>query len=152
MIRRPPRSTLFPYTTLFRSISMASSSGIAVLISFVRLTSSFPLSSMGRCPLFLGVANLALLTDNAHHMRALALLIQGVAHNLPDSDAYARRARWSHVCASPQASLGEKIRKRYRHEGNGLLGLRVLGRRRALDDRLRDSFRLRSDRIFLYFK
>jgi hypothetical protein len=31
---------------------------------------------------FLGVANLALLTDNAPHMRALALLIQGVAHGL----------------------------------------------------------------------
>src|SRR5437667_2933759 len=27
MIRRPPRSTLFPYTTLFRSISVARSSG-----------------------------------------------------------------------------------------------------------------------------
>src|SRR2546429_8955681 len=57
MIRRPPRSTLFPYTTLFRSL-------------------------WARCPLFLGVANLAFLTDNAHYMRALALLIQGVAHGL----------------------------------------------------------------------
>src|ERR1039457_4325211 len=27
MIRRPPRSTLFPYTTLFRSVSTASSDG-----------------------------------------------------------------------------------------------------------------------------
>src|SRR3712207_7553643 len=27
MIRRPPRSTLFPYTTLFRSASLAGSSG-----------------------------------------------------------------------------------------------------------------------------
>ena len=62
---------------------MASSSGIAALISLVRLTSSFPLSSMGKVPtLFLGVANLALLTDHAHHMRALALLIQGVALGL----------------------------------------------------------------------
>src|SRR5437667_3097399 len=33
---------------------MASSSGIAVLISFVRLTSSFPLSSMGKVPTFFG--------------------------------------------------------------------------------------------------
>src|SRR2546427_12080354 len=29
MIRRPPRSTLFPYTTLFRSIAVAISSGAA---------------------------------------------------------------------------------------------------------------------------
>src|SRR2546429_5055836 len=30
MIRRPPRSTLFPYTTLFRSYGAASGSGAAV--------------------------------------------------------------------------------------------------------------------------
>src|SRR5260370_14567138 len=30
MIRRPPRSTLFPYTTLFRSIAMAGTNEIAV--------------------------------------------------------------------------------------------------------------------------
>src|SRR3712207_7533137 len=30
MIRRPPRSTLFPYTTLFRSSSSSSSSSAAV--------------------------------------------------------------------------------------------------------------------------
>src|SRR3712207_9509152 len=28
MIRRPPRSTLFPYTTLFRSIFLASDEGV----------------------------------------------------------------------------------------------------------------------------
>src|SRR2546426_12467567 len=28
MIRRPPRSTLFPYTTLFRSMSRGNSSGV----------------------------------------------------------------------------------------------------------------------------
>src|SRR3989442_11684577 len=28
MIRRPPRSTLFPYTTLFRSTSSSSTSGV----------------------------------------------------------------------------------------------------------------------------
>src|SRR2546430_16413156 len=32
MIRRPPRSTLFPYTTLFRSISKRRISGMALLI------------------------------------------------------------------------------------------------------------------------
>src|SRR5687767_15660611 len=29
MIRRPPRSTLFPYTTLFRSAGFAASAGLA---------------------------------------------------------------------------------------------------------------------------
>src|SRR2546430_12362072 len=31
MIRRPPRSTLFPYTTLFRSISVYANEGIPAL-------------------------------------------------------------------------------------------------------------------------
>src|SRR3712207_6878757 len=31
MIRRPPRSTLFPYTTLFRSLLMASKKGMSAL-------------------------------------------------------------------------------------------------------------------------
>src|SRR3712207_7342043 len=33
MIRRPPRSTLFPYTTLFRSVKSASGSEIASKLS-----------------------------------------------------------------------------------------------------------------------
>src|SRR2546427_8824952 len=33
MIRRPPRSTLFPYTTLFRSLgALASAAGLAALV------------------------------------------------------------------------------------------------------------------------
>src|SRR5437879_11329153 len=57
---------------------MASSRGMAVLISLVRLASSL----LARCPLFLGVASFALMTDDAHHMSLLTLLIQGVAHRL----------------------------------------------------------------------
>src|SRR3712207_8363007 len=41
MIRRPPRSTLFPYTTLFRSIS--SSSLITIGISFKIFSSALAL-------------------------------------------------------------------------------------------------------------
>src|SRR5256885_16278770 len=40
MIRRPPRSTLFPYTTLFRSLSMTGqwlASGVALLLLVVFL-------------------------------------------------------------------------------------------------------------------
>src|SRR2546427_1193514 len=33
MIRRPPRSTLFPYTTLFRSPSAATRNGIEIVVS-----------------------------------------------------------------------------------------------------------------------
>src|SRR3989449_6008836 len=34
MIRRPPRSTLFPYTTLFRSPQMTTTSGLKMLTTF----------------------------------------------------------------------------------------------------------------------
>src|SRR2546425_9091119 len=34
MIRRPPRSTLFPYTTLFRSIMLAEKLGVTRVIDF----------------------------------------------------------------------------------------------------------------------
>ena len=44
MIRRPPRSTLFPYTTLFRSIGVPLSSGSAL----IRFVASRPLI-MGNC-------------------------------------------------------------------------------------------------------
>src|SRR3712207_7124974 len=40
MIRRPPRSTLFPYTTLFRSISRIWSSVSRIVKSDLRPTSS----------------------------------------------------------------------------------------------------------------
>src|SRR3712207_8037826 len=35
MIRRPPRSTLFPYTTLFRSVDASSISSENIVISFL---------------------------------------------------------------------------------------------------------------------
>src|SRR5437667_9211713 len=46
MIRRPPRSTLFPYTTLFRSITAAIATFSAV--SRRRRTGSTPTTSPGR--------------------------------------------------------------------------------------------------------
>src|SRR2546427_4877280 len=45
MIRRPPRSTLFPYTTLFRSIDMDSFSGLE---SFVRAADLLSFAEAGR--------------------------------------------------------------------------------------------------------
>src|SRR5688572_30932069 len=34
MIRRPPRSTLFPYTTLFRSLGFVATAAAATLVAF----------------------------------------------------------------------------------------------------------------------
>src|SRR5260221_7671263 len=35
MIRRPPRSTLFPYTTLFRSLRARSAEGVRMNVNFL---------------------------------------------------------------------------------------------------------------------
>src|SRR5258708_18922655 len=40
MIRRPPRSTLFPYTTLFRSVIGGAAIGLAGVFGVVRLVQS----------------------------------------------------------------------------------------------------------------
>src|SRR3989449_6763687 len=40
MIRRPPRSTLFPYTTLFRSTSMAIRFRKSIVVGFMRISPS----------------------------------------------------------------------------------------------------------------
>src|SRR3712207_7259474 len=38
MIRRPPRSTLFPYTTLFRSVHQAEAGGVPDFVGEVAVT------------------------------------------------------------------------------------------------------------------
>src|SRR5258707_9435975 len=48
MIRRPPRSTLFPYTTLFRSTSAcATKNGAVRLVAWVSAKSSYVVSASG---------------------------------------------------------------------------------------------------------
>src|SRR3712207_7751377 len=56
MIRRPPRSTLFPYTTLFRSACKSSTASLAWAIAAVRACkrqrSSSAMYASGRKPCF----------------------------------------------------------------------------------------------------
>src|SRR3989442_3255324 len=42
MIRRPPRSTLFPYTTLFRSVALAKSEAAGQVSLDVRVSDRLP--------------------------------------------------------------------------------------------------------------
>src|SRR3989442_5679272 len=42
MIRRPPRSTLFPYTTLFRSLPRSAISAASLLLSAIKHSGSYP--------------------------------------------------------------------------------------------------------------
>src|SRR5256885_13007204 len=47
MIRRPPRSTLFPYTTLFRSMLLVAAAGCALSLALVAAAPSFPVLAVG---------------------------------------------------------------------------------------------------------
>src|SRR5256885_3871048 len=59
MIRRPPRSTLFPYTTLFRSLMMLGVGLYAPCLILVSLLGMSPLAAfpimMGSCALLMPV-------------------------------------------------------------------------------------------------
>src|SRR3712207_8324745 len=58
MIRRPPRSTLFPYTTLFRSFSAnpALASSNAAFSSFGSSSACFPKNDSSAVPVYSGYA------------------------------------------------------------------------------------------------
>src|SRR5260370_24516634 len=53
MIRRPPRSTLFPYTTLFRSLTMVT--GVMDAVSYLKLGGLFVANMTGNV-VYLGFA------------------------------------------------------------------------------------------------
>src|SRR3712207_7573338 len=85
MIRRPPRSTLFPYTTLFRS----------VLAGRLRNTSDAPLT--------LDAMTARLLDDAGGAVRGSVSFAQGFAHGLyspaygPAEDRKSTRLNSSHA-------------------------------------------------------
>src|SRR5256885_2759291 len=57
MIRRPPRSTLFPYTTLFRSLTSKGASGVqgAAFIALVATMTVIPAIPVAGMALILGI-------------------------------------------------------------------------------------------------
>src|SRR5258708_26724488 len=54
MIRRPPRSTLFPYTTLFRSCLQCPAAPDTVHCSLAAAQSGCDLTEIGRCAAVIG--------------------------------------------------------------------------------------------------
>src|SRR3712207_8806592 len=60
MIRRPPRSTLFPYTTLFRSLPTRSTSPLSRLNRWIELAQLYASIGGGKSPLHAGTLQVAL--------------------------------------------------------------------------------------------
>src|SRR5690348_17989530 len=83
MIRRPPRSTLFPYTTLFRSPSVKSWMRLLALGSSDRISTGFSRSeehtSELQSPVHL-VCRLLLEKKNKHHFHTLRLVDHSDSH------------------------------------------------------------------------
>src|SRR5690348_17361817 len=72
MLRRPPRSTLFPYTTLFRSLLKASAtSGHAVLISGLTVLIAMAGMLFTGNPVFTSIAVGAMLMRSEEHTSEL---------------------------------------------------------------------------------
>src|SRR3712207_7628815 len=75
MIRRPPRSTLFPYTTLFRSISLLTFclddlsvdvSGVLRSPTIIALLSISPFRSVSSCFIYFGAPVLGAYRSEEH--------------------------------------------------------------------------------------
>src|SRR3989475_13262846 len=79
MIRRPPRSTLFPYTTLFRSLVMAYA--LALLASYTQATSFVQGLWLGFL-LWLGFAATIGLTANMFSDNPLAVRVIDAGYQL----------------------------------------------------------------------
>src|SRR3712207_4476569 len=91
MIRRPPRSTLFPYTTLFRSVDrrdflaradLLAACGMTVLISdyfeYNRLAQYLAARTTERIGIVMGVPSLADLFDEANHTQMQGGLLESL--------------------------------------------------------------------------
>src|SRR3712207_7156981 len=62
MIRRPPRSTLFPYTTLFRSPDLRLALGLALVLGTFTFNSQVTIALMAREVFGVGAEAFGLLT------------------------------------------------------------------------------------------
>src|SRR2546429_6256292 len=85
MIRRPPRSTLFPYTTLFRSLSFLT----AVVLGALLLPRN-PAILASLALAFVVLARLVLLLLTGHRRGGLQRLL-GLFHRMPLLHPPARR-------------------------------------------------------------
>src|SRR5688572_31390671 len=65
MIRRPPRSTLFPYTTLFRSSALIAS-GFPLRAAYISIVSPLGPRSFGSAPAFSSVPIIAAFRSEEH--------------------------------------------------------------------------------------
>src|SRR3989442_15928626 len=77
MIRRPPRSTLFPYTTLFRSLLPMLGVGLAwgsiLSLPYALLSTSVPAEKMG---VYMGIFNFFIVIPQLVAATVLGLLLR----------------------------------------------------------------------------
>src|SRR3712207_7965695 len=90
MIRRPPRSTLFPYTTLFRSVD-----GVGLLVEVEGVDGEGVLAQLLVGARVLGEDQDAVLLVDDH--RLLGYEVHSVAHGVHEQDRKSTRLNSSHA-------------------------------------------------------
>src|SRR5256885_6090379 len=123
MIRRPPRSTLFPYTTLFRSVDGLDRGRAALVVEHRQLTEEVARTEGGqrdRPPV-------GMLADGAR-VAAAHDVARAAGVTLPEDDLpRLEAARHGELGDARQLARAERLEDRdAREEGDGL----VVGRRR----------------------
>src|SRR3712207_9357993 len=103
MIRRPPRSTLFPYTTLFRSLE--SNSNKAVLVGY-SAGGILARAYVGGDPPYGG-------RRYSGHRRVSHLITLGTPHNVPNEGALAPIAEVNELFRSEERRVGKECRSRW---------------------------------------
>src|SRR2546421_12818483 len=103
MIRRPPRSTLFPYTTLFRSVTLddLAPGEVVIRVSHSDINYKDALGAAGagkslrRCPLVGGIdlAGVVETSSDARYRPGAAVLVTGCGLSETHDGGYAQFAR-----------------------------------------------------------
>src|SRR2546430_15037446 len=120
MIRRPPRSTLFPYTTLFRSLdSLATLAGLGDKGTMAAIRSA--LAAAVGPELFLAVLVIGVLAGSAEELFFRGYMQTRLGQRLPPAVAVlvtsvafgVLHLEWVHALRSEEGRGGEEWRSRW---------------------------------------
>src|SRR2546426_1604951 len=123
MIRRPPRSTLFPYTTLFRSVSAKSSVADAIRTMCAEKVGAVLVPDAEACPvgIFTERDVVRLFADGERDLEHLAvesrmtcsIVVGRLAMSVDEALGLMTERRFRHLPRSEERRVGKECRSRW---------------------------------------